>query len=42
VLGIVETLAGDEGADARWRLALRGIDLLFDDLGSISSAGGAC
>jgi thiopeptide-type bacteriocin biosynthesis protein len=33
VLAIVETLSGDEGADARWRLALRGIDRLFDDLG---------
>lgn len=32
-LGIVETLAGDAGADARWRLALRGMDLLLDDLG---------
>jgi thiopeptide-type bacteriocin biosynthesis protein len=30
-LAIVETLAGDEGADARWRLTLRGIDFLLDD-----------
>jgi lantibiotic biosynthesis protein len=33
ILEIVETLSGDEGSDARWRLALRGIDLLFQDLG---------
>jgi thiopeptide-type bacteriocin biosynthesis protein len=33
VLGIVELLDGDAGADARWRLALRGIDLLLEDLG---------
>lgn len=33
VLGIVETLSGDAGADARWRLALRGMDQLLDDLG---------
>lgn len=32
-LAIVETLAGDEGADARWRLTLRGIDFLLDDFG---------
>jgi thiopeptide-type bacteriocin biosynthesis protein len=31
VLGIVRRLPGDAGADARWRLALRGVDLLFDD-----------
>jgi lantibiotic biosynthesis protein len=31
-LGIVELLAGDEGADARWRLTLRGMDALLDDL----------
>jgi thiopeptide-type bacteriocin biosynthesis protein len=33
VLGIVELLAGDAGADARWRLTLRGMDMLLDDLG---------
>ena len=33
VLAIVETLEGDEGADARWRLALRGTDMLLSDLG---------
>ena len=33
VLAIVELLDGDAGADARWRLLLRGIDLLLDDLG---------
>jgi thiopeptide-type bacteriocin biosynthesis protein len=33
VLAIVDRLAGDTGADARWRLALRGIDLLLTDLG---------
>ena len=33
VLAIVELLSGDEGADARWKLALRGIDMLLNDLG---------
>jgi thiopeptide-type bacteriocin biosynthesis protein len=33
VLGIVRTLRGDEGLDARWRLALYGIDRLLDDFG---------
>ena len=33
VLGIVELLAGDAGQDARWRLTLRGMDQLLDDLG---------
>ena len=33
VLEIVELLSGDEGADARWRLTLRGIDMLLADLG---------
>jgi thiopeptide-type bacteriocin biosynthesis protein len=33
VLDIVGLLQGDEGADARWRLALRGADMLFEDLG---------
>ncbi|WP_428268489.1 lantibiotic dehydratase [Haliangium sp.] len=33
VLDIVELLEGDEGADARWRLGLRGADMLLDDLG---------
>ncbi|HEY5951146.1 MAG TPA: thiopeptide-type bacteriocin biosynthesis protein, partial [Kofleriaceae bacterium] len=32
-LGIVELLDGDGGNDARWRLALVGIDRLLDDLG---------
>lgn len=31
-LAIVETLSGDEALDARWRLALVGIDRLLDDL----------
>ncbi|MGR6967851.1 lantibiotic dehydratase [Geodermatophilus sp. URMC 61] len=33
VLAILRSLPGEEGLDLRWRLALRGIDLLFDDLG---------
>ena len=33
VVDIVGMLDGDAGADARWRLALRGIDQLLDDLG---------
>jgi thiopeptide-type bacteriocin biosynthesis protein len=33
VLDILGMIAGDAGADARWRLALRGIDQLLDDLG---------
>jgi thiopeptide-type bacteriocin biosynthesis protein len=33
VLGIVELLEGDAGADARWRLALRGMDSMLDALG---------
>ena len=33
VIAIVSMLAGDEGSDLRWRLALRGIDQLLDDLG---------
>lgn len=33
VLALVESLWGDAGLDARWRLALVGIDLLLDDLG---------
>lgn len=32
VLAIVAQLTGDAGADLRWRAAVRGIDLLFDDL----------
>ena len=31
-LEILEMLEGDEGADIRWRLTLRGIDALLDDL----------
>jgi thiopeptide-type bacteriocin biosynthesis protein len=33
VLAIVRDLTGDTGAELRWRVALRGVDLLFDDLG---------
>lgn len=33
VLAIVSMLSGDAGAEARWRLALRGVDLMLDDLG---------
>jgi thiopeptide-type bacteriocin biosynthesis protein len=33
VLALVDVLRGDEGAQERWRLAVRGIDLLLDDLG---------
>jgi thiopeptide-type bacteriocin biosynthesis protein len=33
VLTIVGPLCGDAGLDLRWRLAMRGMDLLFDDLG---------
>jgi thiopeptide-type bacteriocin biosynthesis protein len=33
VLGIVRMLGGDEGLDARWRLALCGVDRLLDDFG---------
>jgi thiopeptide-type bacteriocin biosynthesis protein len=33
VIDILGMLSGDAGNDARWRLALRGIDQLFDDLG---------
>ena len=32
-LAMLQTLAGDAGAEARWRLTLRGIDQLLDDLG---------
>ncbi len=32
VLAILEMLEGDEGADLRWRLALRGVDMLLGDL----------
>jgi len=32
-LAIVEKISGDKGADARWRLAFRGIDMLLTDLG---------
>jgi thiopeptide-type bacteriocin biosynthesis protein len=38
VLEIVLSLEGDEGAEARWRLALVGTDLLLSDLG-LDSAG---
>jgi thiopeptide-type bacteriocin biosynthesis protein len=33
VLTIMGALSGDAGLDFRWRLAMRGIDLLFEDLG---------
>src|SRR6185436_6777453 len=33
VLCMLETLSGDEGLYARWRLTLRGIDALLDDFG---------
>lgn len=33
VLRIIGALSGDVGLDLRWRLALLGMDLLFDDLG---------
>src|SRR5262249_6988216 len=33
ILKIVELLDGDAGADARWRLTLRGMDTLLDALG---------
>jgi len=33
VLAIVETTPGDDGAQARWRLAVRGLDTMFADLG---------
>ena len=33
VIGIAELLQGDAGEQARWRLGLRGIDLLLTDLG---------
>jgi thiopeptide-type bacteriocin biosynthesis protein len=33
VLAVVRQLTGDTGAELRWRVALRGVDLLFDDLG---------
>jgi thiopeptide-type bacteriocin biosynthesis protein len=33
VLEIMSQLPGDAGADLRWRMALRGIDQLFDDFG---------
>jgi thiopeptide-type bacteriocin biosynthesis protein len=37
-LAIVETLSGDEGADARWRLALLGAHRLLIDLGLAPAA----
>ncbi len=38
VLSIVESVPGDQGAMARWRLALRAIDLLLADFGLDSEA----
>jgi thiopeptide-type bacteriocin biosynthesis protein len=37
-LAILEMLEGDEGADVRWRLTLRGVDTLLADLGLDSEA----
>ena len=33
VLAIMGPLSGDTGLDLRWHVAIRGVDLLFDDLG---------
>ncbi len=33
VLGIVATFDGEDSGDARWQIALRGLDLLLDDFG---------
>lgn len=33
ILEILDHLGGEQGLDARWRLALRGIDMLLDDWG---------
>jgi thiopeptide-type bacteriocin biosynthesis protein len=33
ILGLIDLLEGDEGADVRWRLGLVGIDRLLTDLG---------
>ncbi len=33
VLAIVRMLDGDEGAEYRWRLGVRGLDMLFEDFG---------
>ena len=33
VLALVESVPGDAGAEARWRVALRALDQLLDDLG---------
>ncbi len=38
VLAIVELLEGDAGAEARWQLALRGIDSLLDAIGLPAAA----
>ncbi len=40
VLSIVELLDGDAGGDARWRLALRGIDSLLEAIGLDADARG--
>ncbi len=42
VLSIVELLDGDAGGDARWRLALRGIDSMLDALGLTPDERAAC
>jgi thiopeptide-type bacteriocin biosynthesis protein len=42
VLEILEMLEGDEGADLRWRIALRGIDALVHDFGLGADATLAC
>jgi thiopeptide-type bacteriocin biosynthesis protein len=41
VLAILELLEGDAGADARWRLAVRGADQLLEALGMDEAARGA-
>jgi thiopeptide-type bacteriocin biosynthesis protein len=38
VLRILETSSGDVAADLRWRLCLKGMDLLLDDLGFDTAA----
>ena len=42
VLSIVELLDGDAGGDARWRLALRGIDSMLDAIGLTADERAAC
>ena len=42
VLSIVELLDGDAGGDARWRLALRGIDSMLEAVGLSADERAAC